>query len=146
MEKVTKTYLSCIKPGLSERPSKAQRLRGGEKDQLEVWSVRNKTKIHWSAIAMSKPEMPTLPSPYTFQTMAEFTVHCPTLLCGLTLHSVFLQEREGFSGHSRLADQDLFAQTLQIRMSAPASSWSSQPLLILLVRISTWALQPRGPR
>lgn len=68
---------------------------------------------------MSQPEMHMLPSPYAFQTVMKLTVHCPTLLCGHTLHSVFLRERDS---HSRLAIQDLFAQILRITATGTAFS------------------------
>lgn len=54
--------------------------------------------------------------PIHFQTTMGFTGHCPTHLCILG----FSREREGCSGHRRLAELHLCAQTLRTRITRAA--------------------------
>lgn len=92
MKRVARSYLALYQTWTEWKTRETPKTEKRRKDQLEVWSIR---KIHLSTIGMSQPEMHMLPSPYAFQTVMKLTVHCPTLLCGHTLHSVFLRERGG---------------------------------------------------
>lgn len=91
--------------------------RGG-KDPLKVWSIRNKkTKIH----LREKPARNAHTS-LSVHISEHDGIQGPLPDPPLWMHATvcFSRRQHGFSGHCRLAKQDLFAQTLRIRIIGAA--------------------------
>ena len=109
---------ACITSGRNECFRRALRLRWGKRPTGRVVNQKQ-NKIHLSTIEVSRPEMHTPPSPYTFQTVIELSIVQPSSMHALHF-LCFSRKREGFSGHSSLADQDLFGQTLRTRTTKAA--------------------------
>lgn len=94
------------------------KMQRGGKDPLKVWSIRNKkTKMH----LREKPARNAHTS-LSVHISEHDGIQCPLPNPPLWMHATvcFSRRQDGFSDHCRLAKQDLFAQTLRIRIIGAA--------------------------